>query len=45
MERLHYSYLSGTKFIPAGQFYRAQKAADLVMSGEVKDPTNGATNY
>lgn len=42
---VNYPYLSGAKAIPFGQFAQAQKAADLVMSGSVKDPTSGATHY
>ncbi|MDT9673828.1 cell wall hydrolase [Pseudomonas sp. JV414] len=41
----NFSYLSGAKPIPAGEFARAQKAADLVMSGTEPDPTGGATHY
>jgi spore germination cell wall hydrolase CwlJ-like protein len=41
----NYSFLSGAKPIPAGEFAQAQKAADLVMSGSVKDPTGGSTHY
>lgn len=41
----NYAHLSGAKAIPAGQLAQAQKAADLVMSGSVEDPTNGATHY
>lgn len=41
----NYAYLSGEKPIPFRQFAQAQKAADLVMSGSVKDPTGGATHY
>lgn len=35
----------GAKAIPAEQFAQAQNAADLVMSGPVKDPTGGAMHY
>ena len=41
----NYPYLSGAKQIPAAQLAQALKAADLVMSGGVKDPTGGATHY
>ena len=41
----NYAYLSGAKAIPAGQFSRAQKAADMVMSGQAKDPACAATHY
>lgn len=41
----NFSYLSGAKPIPSGEIASAQKAADLVMSGTVPDPTGGATHY
>lgn len=41
----NFSYLSGAKPIPSGQFAQAQKVADLVMSGTEPDPTGGATHY
>jgi spore germination cell wall hydrolase CwlJ-like protein len=41
----NFAYLSGAKSIPVSEFARAQKAADVVMSGTVPDPTGGATHY
>jgi spore germination cell wall hydrolase CwlJ-like protein len=41
----NYPYLCGSKPIPAAEFARAQKAADLVMSGAEPDSTGGATHY
>lgn len=41
----NFVYLSGSKPIPAGEFARAQKAANLVISGAVPDPGDGATHY
>ena len=41
----NFSYLSGAKPIPAGQYAQALKAADQVISGTAQDPTGGATHY
>ena len=41
----NFAYLSGAKPIPTGEFARALKAADQVMSGAEPDPTGGATHY
>lgn len=41
----NYPFLSGAKPIPAGQFAKAQRAADQVIAGAVPDPTGGATHY
>lgn len=41
----NYPYLSGLKAIPAAQYAQARKAALAVITGEVSDPTKGATHY
>lgn len=41
----NYAYLSGLKPIPAAQYAQARKAALAVITGEVSDPTKGATHY
>ncbi|MBA4361976.1 MULTISPECIES: cell wall hydrolase [Pseudomonas] len=41
----NFAFLIGAKPIPASEFTRAQRAADLVISGVEPDPTGGATHY
>jgi spore germination cell wall hydrolase CwlJ-like protein len=41
----NFSYLIGSKPIPAGQFAQAKIAADKVITGKVPDPSGGATHY
>jgi N-acetylmuramoyl-L-alanine amidase len=41
----NYPFLSGAKPIPPKQFAQAQRAADLVISGQEPDITKGATYY
>jgi spore germination cell wall hydrolase CwlJ-like protein len=41
----NYPHLSGAKPIPPKQFAQAQRAADLVISGQEPDITRGATHY